>query len=275
MRKISKLLVVGLIVIGFLLPYSTLAVSQFCTDTGGTLTTGLVAYYNLNDGTDSWSTNNLTQTGSIANIPAKIGNGAVTTSTSAYYSILNNLGVVSSTTPYSISGWVKLTAEIGAGSYAFGSAGDATSDTGIELRYDYNAGTRRLQFDHYIQSQTTDATFYNVALGTANWNYLTITFSTSTGIQGYLNGALVATTSFTGTGGGVGHSTVSFVGGGNRSNGGTTADYVSNAIQDEFGFWNKTLSTTEITDLYNGGNGQTLQASCASAVKRRYPIIIN
>lgn len=40
--------------------------------------------------------------------------------------------------------------------------------------------------------------------------------------------------------------------------GGGTATWAYNGYMDEVGIWSKVLSSTEISDLYNGGNGNTM-----------------
>ncbi len=37
---------------------------------------------------------------------------------------------------------------------------------------------------------------------------------------------------------------------------------------DEVGFWGKALTQTEITDLYNGGSGQTMVVAATGATRK-------
>lgn len=85
-----------------------------------------------------------------------------------------------------------------------------------------------------------------------NWHMATIVWDTSTAWKGYVNGVLVA------TGSGVKNPTntgynlrVGITADGLGISGGT---YYLGAI-DELGYWNRRISETEISQLYNGGSG--------------------
>ena len=53
-----------------------MAAKSFQVDTGGTLTTGLISYYQLEDRLDFYSTNDLTNNGSTAFVAGKVNNAA-------------------------------------------------------------------------------------------------------------------------------------------------------------------------------------------------------
>jgi hypothetical protein len=48
--------------------------------------------------------------------------------------------------------------------------------------------------------------------------------------------------------------------------------FFSSSEVDEFGVWNKKLSSTEIADLYNGGTGQTMVSTAATAETAATPL---
>lgn len=83
-------------------------------------------------------------------------------------------------------------------------------------------------------------------LTTGNWHMLTLTYD-GTNLRGYINGNLVGTVS-SGYNSSTAESRLGLRGDG--------SDYYRGEM-DEVGFWNRALSNSEITELYNGGAGLT------------------
>lgn len=170
--------------------------------------------------------------------------------------------------PYSINFWVKLNVEIASWVYtlSFLWPDETNQDTQYSIDYEYNGGTRRLNLQHYYNWPETYWTLpSNVTLWTANWNMVTATYSGSV-MKLYLNGSQVATWWWTWTYG---------------SNWPQTyqkwltmwSNYVlsaywarSNAMIDEYGIWNKVLSPSEITDLYNAWSWNQIPVSSSVLV---------
>ena len=219
------------------------------------LTDSLVSYWkldetsgNASDATSSVKT--LTNVGTTAYAAAKINNGAdfgITNSTM----YLTRTGYVVSDGACSISFWVKQRTEISGGVQTFSFSG--SESTALSVEYDFNAGTRRLQLTRIRSSLPTITTNYTITLGTANFYHIVGTYDGANIIL-YVNGVSVGSTaaSLNGTtnwspGGGY------FSIGANRSaNDGSVSQYAS-AVIDESGIWNRAITATEVTNLYNSG----------------------
>ncbi len=85
---------------------------------------------------------------------------------------------------------------------------------------------------------------------TGNWYHVVSTFNESD-VMIYVNGSLKAKTAI---------GTINYIGNGNLlgisgHTCSTTAALIPNATMDEAGFWNRTLTASEISDLYNEGSG--------------------
>ena len=81
------------------------------------------------------------------------------------------------------------------------------------------------------------------------WYHIVLTFASSV-TKLYVNGSNVATTS---TSGYTTNQTTQFVGIGDKAQ--TAVNLPFNGQIDEFAFWNEALTASEITALYNSGNG--------------------
>src|SRR3990167_7184819 len=118
----------------------------FQVDTGGTLTTNLTNYFKLEDESDFWDTNTLTNGNSVTFTSAKVNNGANfgSTNTNKYLhnGDANDIGGGNN----SISLWVKLLAEIGAGEWEFIQIKGGDPSVTLRIFYLYNGGTRKLRF---------------------------------------------------------------------------------------------------------------------------------
>lgn len=165
----------------------------------------LRAYYRHESGallTDS-SPNGytLTNLNTVAEGTGKFGGGAdfsnANTNKSLYVS--SNLGRTTTTSPYTISLRVKLSAEIGSGTWTFADliTGVSGNQADNAIDYEYNGGTRRIAFKRIGSS--TQAVYFNLTMGTSNWYTLTMVSNGST-IYGYVNGKLVGSVSISGNG---------------------------------------------------------------------------
>ena len=104
-------------------------------------------------------------------------------------------------TPYTILFRVKLNAEIGSWTWTLASLNpDATlQDTTYYLEYNYNAGTRRLNYQHYYNWPETYYTLtYNITLWTTNWYDIAMVY-TGSAMTLYVNWVSVVTGWGTGT----------------------------------------------------------------------------
>jgi len=232
---------------------SSTPIKHFQVDTSGTLTTGLQAYYKFEDATDYYSTNTLTNNGSVAFNTGKISNAADfgSSNTTKYLTINSNLGIDGGIS--SIAGWVNITTAPASGvDYSMISQYSLSANSDVMYSIDYwnNSGVLTLVFSRNKVNLADESSSYTTTLTTGVWYHVVLTYDGS--IRGYLNGSLVAGPT---TASGNGNETAAYqtqigaaLGGFNLMSG----------LVDEVGYWSKALSTTEITDLYNGGAGQTM-----------------
>lgn len=219
------------------------------------LTDNLVAYYSLDESSGNAvdATGNgftMTNNGTTAFAAALINNGADygTTNSTKSFQVNNDLGIAGGA--ITISTWVKLRTEISSGIQGIAIQGDAGTDVNYIIAYDYNGGTRRLQFNRQKQSVSNNITNGTATLGTAGWNYIVLTYD-GTNVAGWLNGTQVASDLSTSGSGSAGAFDMFRIGGNDNQ---YTNLYIS-AYQDETGIWSRALTSTEIADLYNGGAG--------------------
>ena len=220
----------------------------------------MVSYYKLEDVTDSVGANTLTNTGTVTFTAAKIGNGA-NLGTSNSTKKLSNSGLYQ-TGSFSISTWVKNETEIAAGQYGlFQMADNTTTLRGINLTYNYNGGTRNVTADYHKNNVSdNNITWSSGALGTSVWTHYMVTYDGTT-FTLYANGISVGTP-LTISGGGSGSSgTQGFTIGLADRYGGSYASVLS----DETAIWSRALSSTEVTELYNTGNGNQYPFSGSGA----------
>ncbi len=250
-----KKLLTTLLVAGILLtPSVSFATTpHFQVDTGGTLTTNLQAYYKLEDTTDFWGTNNLTNNNSVTFVAGKVGNAAnFVVASSQYLSLAAPLST--SVDNVSIFMWVYVPSTSEKGGFLMnGKQGSGVNDG-------YGIGIGGTTFDdtgnHLIGLVQNVAWMdFGTNIGTG-WHFVGMIRNAGTW-TGYIDNVAAATT-YTST---PITPTSNFVVGAGLT---FVNEYWNNKI-DEVGFWNKALSTTEITDLYNSGNGQTMVVTTALA----------
>ena len=201
----------------------------------------LVAYYRLEDISDSKGSNTLTNNGSIAFNPAQYANGADLgeTNTSKYLSRPDSLGI-GGNSEFSVAFWIKLRTEISSGLYRLISFySQIGADRYLIFNYEYNAGALRLTANA-AGGTTAD---YTVTLGTSTFHHVAVTRSVSgNALKLYFDGTLVASgTIGTDTAGDNQFLIGSVLGGGS---------YAS-ALIDDMGIFNRVLTATEIGTLYN------------------------
>jgi hypothetical protein len=221
----------------------------FQVDTTGTLTTGLVSYYKAEDATDFYGSNNLTPVGSPTYTAAKVNNGFTLNGSSQY---LTTSSQIISGTAFSISFWLKSAGTQGTYANAIGNEINVSSNNyNYDFQYNYpTANVMNFMYGKGNGSWYGLSFGYNPSSDTA-WHMLTMTYDGTT-IKIYLDGTLV--TSVTDT---IVLSTQETWIGNQKAN--SNREWYGQI--DEVGFWNKALSTTEISNLYNNGNGQTMVSS--------------
>ena len=219
---------------------------NFQRDTDGMLKTNLEAYYKLEDVTDFFNDNDLTNGNSVAFNAGKVNSAANTGSnnTNKNLQILSDLGIQGGN--ISINLWINLTTVPSAEKIIAIQGDDGTH---VQYQLSYTGTTWRAVRDktnvsaaEVIETHTPNAdTWYNLAL-TYNGSNMEL----------WRNG--ISKGSVASSGNGVSGASEAFTL--FSTHGGS--QLVSGLI-DECGVWSKKLSNTEIEDLYNDGSGQTMQ----------------
>ena len=224
---------------------------QFQVDSSGTLTTSLVSYYKLEDATDFFSTNNLTNNNSVSFDAGKVNNAADFAATSSYLSLGSLLS--NATSNFSMFGWSNFpsstictelwylngdrSAMSGNGpgyGLGVGGGGGANTDTGGNKLIGIVGRVNWLDF--------------GCTIGTG-WHMVGLTYDGTTW-KGYVDGSVCATTY---TGNAPQTPGADFEMG--RSDTNLTYPFFTGK-DDEWGFWTKVFSSQEISNLYNSGDGR-------------------
>ena len=222
------------------------------------LKTSLYAVYNGESNTnDSFGSNNGTAQGGLTYTAGKIGNAFTFNGTNAYVSLPNN-SFNSLTNDFSVSFWMNLTNSHSAdGGQLFS---NIQTSIGISTYFGFQIGFYNNQIYFTVGSNTGNSTASTRLISNAlsgyigTWVHVTCTHKQSTGYKIYVNGVL------------------------NNSNNGTynpvyttnhtpsigaqytiyatpNLAYKLNGSMDALSVWNKELTQSEITELYNSGNG--------------------
>ena len=205
------------------------------------LSTNLVAVYKLDNVNDSLNGFNLTNTNSVAFSAGLIGNAADfgTTNSTKYLSVANNLGVTSSTA-CSFEVWVKIGTS---GNNEFIWHGDSVD----KRSYDIIANATQVYFRTNIRGTGFQNIVSNTTLSTSNWYQFVFTFN-GTQSEGFINGTSVGTIASSGVGS-LATSDIFYIG---KEDGAAT---YATGLVDEVRVWSRAITSTEVTELYNGGAG--------------------
>lgn len=215
---------------------------------GSALNNGLISVYNAENNTnDSYGSYNGTGIGGLTYSLGKIGNAFEFNGTTSYVSIPNTTGHLNLTGDFSISTWVMpMVTSAGyvlyfsnfQSGYGFNFYLDRTNNT-LQLYMAGNGNFSRLEYSWVPLVNT--------------WYHVVLTRKASTTSRFYINNVEVFGT-FTGSGPTF---NPSYQAGqiyniGSTLNGQGLAPYK----QDATTIWNRTLSATEVTELYNIGSGK-------------------
>ena len=211
------------------------------------MTDNLIAYYSFEGNAKDNSTNKEDGSPYLGSyVTGKIGTAYYCDGTSSFITLPFNL----KDTDWSINVW--------------GNKQTSWTETVTVLWNDYNAGTVGLQLGKDEKSETPAFMFHdgtrwiylegNKTIAVSVWHMYTVTYNAATNdIKYYINGTLIDTrnSAFTATP----PVTNYFC---------RYAAYYGKWYIDEAGFWNRTLSATDVTDLYNNNNGITWPLAGAS-----------
>jgi hypothetical protein len=206
------------------------------------LETNLVAYWKLNNTSDSVGSKTLTNNGSVTFVPGKIGDGADfgSSNSSKYLSLPG--GLMSGSNAFSISCWIKTNSSVSKSVFQYG---DLTSGAYFSMGT-AGASTGYVQANFFGGSGSVTGTT-NVHDG--SWHYIVVTFSGGNGnLKIYVDGSIQNTgAAYTpNIVDGSGYRFIAFVG--------SFAEYWSGMV-DEFGIWSRAITSDEVTILYLNGSG--------------------
>jgi hypothetical protein len=211
------------------------------------LTDNLVSYWKLDESSGNAADSVGSNTGTNSNVSyaaGKINNGAVG---NASNSLLNFGNSTSITMPgnqdFSVSFWFYKDNDTADG-YIFGNTSAVSPYGNFNFYTDHTA--KKIVFGCYNTSGGYSAVTSGV-LSTNTWYHVVGTQSGAT-TSLYINAGTPSTTTFSGTRA----STTYSVGAFSRPTD-TAADF--DGSLDEIGIWSRALSSTEVTALYNSGNG--------------------
>ena len=226
--------------------------SVYNADTVGSssLKTSLYAAYNGESNTnDSFGTNNGTAQGGLTYGNGKIGNAFNFNGSNAYVGLPNNS--LNFTSDFSISLWVYLTAfpgeQIPIGNY-YESSPSAGNSRGWMI---YMTGQNLYWIvcgSSQVNLITSISSFQNT------WKQITITFKNGVGSKIYFDGNLVTSNSSTISP--IYNSTQTpFIGKYQYGNGSSFGYMSANSKIDAVNIYQKELTASEVSELYNSGNG--------------------
>lgn len=225
---------------------------HFEIDTDGTLTTGLDSYFKLEDATDYYGTlGTLTNNGTVTFSAGKVYNGGNFNGTSQY--LQSSTLPSTKTSSFSVAGWVKV---------------NSTSEHGIFLSNGKNASAGWAVGVGSGSVASAGNNLCAVSFGGSNidfgaaigsgWHHIVLTVDSSQVWRGYIDGVLCPNTATQTPGTPSGHFTL---GADDDGSGVPDSWAYFPGMLDEWGIWDKVLSPQEITNLYNGGSGQTMVAN--------------
>lgn len=205
-----------------------------------TLLNGLVAYYKLDETSgatlsDVTGTYPITHSGTTLNQTGKIGKAITINAT------INNFNIGYLGTNSSINFWHKYNS----GTPSLGSIFEipVTSNRYHQLLIDFNTSTNKYYFNSFSQCIGTSYSYtITDAINPSNYNMVTVTWDSSS-FYVYVNGVYNGTF------------TKGSAGSCNATN--WRMGRYTNQNYDEIGIWNRTLTSDEVSLLYNRGFGLT------------------
>lgn len=202
------------------------------------LTTNLTNYWKLDESSgnasDAVDALTLTNTNSVSFSSGKINNGASFVSNSTGKLVSSSTSLISGTSDFTLSVWLKLSS---GGGFICSRRDGGTYDWQLV----YNSGIL-----YWSNNGTNMFDGSSISLDT-NWHHIVITRSSTNSWIMYKDGAQVSTGSLSTNLGTTNHFTI----GDTYQNN----SFAFNGMIDEVGVWSRALSSGEVSQLYNSGNG--------------------
>jgi len=246
------------------------------TSTTTTCSNNIVGYWPLDEssGVAHDSTpdgNNLTNNNTVTYAAGKINNGANFVRASSQYLSEPNASEVGLkiTGNLTVAGWVKF-ATLPASNNYYGLLNNYQNNGGYGFYFANLSGTYSLQSQLYgnVNQGAVQTVAWTPSVNT--WYYVALTYNTSgsNNVKFYVNGVQQGTTQ-TDTDTALIASDGIFALGAH----GSGVNFLNGSL-DEWGVWNRELSPTEISQLYNGGNGLAYGAFSALSTTTTYADVI-
>lgn len=218
------------------------------------LITNLVSYWSLEESSgtrfDAHGSNDLTDVNTVGVATGKIGNGAdfETVNTESLTITDASQSGLDITGDMSLSFWINLETAIPNANdqYEIASKTAFTSGNyGWDLYLLNVSGAQRIYFAQSSNGTSFTQPFWSFSPSTSTWYHIVIVQDVGTNVTLYIDGVSQ------GTGTAVASN---FNNNGNFYLGRGFSNNLD-GILDEFGIWNRTLTSAEVTELYNSGNG--------------------
>ena len=213
------------------------------------LTDNLEAFWELDNVNDSHSSNTLTNNGTVTFVTGKVGNAAdFVPASSQYLSRADNAALSAGDTDMTIQAWVKFD--------SFDSSPTIickcdTGGFGGDLEYAiYTTDTGELRSRRYNGSTfNTITSSGNLSLST--WYHVVTTYDASANVHALIiNDGTPITASYSPGSWDTGNSFTIGIDS-------TSQGHWMDGLVDQVGIWRRVLSSSEITELYNSGNGRS------------------
>jgi hypothetical protein len=214
-----------------------------------TLNTNLYSVYNAeNNANDSFGSNNGTAVGGLTYTTGKIGQAFQFNGTNSYVSLPNSSGQFNFTGNFTINAWINIP------NYNVGQAIFVNFSSGGSYGYGIAAylGTNNT-FAFEMRNGNTIGQFITIGgIPTSNWKMVTFVREVGQTSKVYIDGVL-SSGSYA-----LGLSSISpgFQASQNVNLGGFNNNSNANHKQDATSIWTRTLTISEVTELYNSGNGK-------------------
>ena len=223
-----------------------------------TLLTNLYAVYKAeSNANDSLGAYNGTAQGGLTYSTGKSGNAFTFNGTNAYVSLPDDS--LNFTNKFSYSFWSKSnnTTDYGV---VVGNMQSSRSPFGFFHGYEVSLESGKVYF--FLRSGiNTQVSHYSTnVVNNGNWNHIVVTYdptNTTTGAKIYVNGTVDIQADTLGTSNPIGYTSPMKACIGARNHSGSLVNLLPSGTNiDELNVWNKELTSTEVTDLYNVGAGK-------------------